>query len=377
MKALRHTPAAPSRCASAPLASSVPPRSAAAFARALHPWRHIVVGRLEGQHHDGDRTICRAGVVGLGRIEDAAVRGIEAGLRDRAHGAGCGKEILETHRAAVAEFRAVLQAHPRLCDDAENSFRADHHAVRTRARAGTGQAAAFDHASRRDGAQRFDEIVDVGIERREVAAAARRNPAAERRVFEALREMAQREPVRAKLRFERRAVGAALDQRGARGLVDLLHFAHLAQVDRDRALVAVALRLDAAAHARPAAERRHGRVDAAGPVEHGLHVRLVARIGDDVGRARIIACKAADELGVRFAVGVRGTVVVFAGAERERGGRRDARSIELDVFEARRARAFLQRRAETRFRTRHHEGLFFRCEALALAAPAEVFQPRC
>jgi hypothetical protein len=24
-------------------------------------------------------------------------------------------------------------------------------------------------------------------------------------------------------------------------------------------------------------------------------------------------------------------------------------------------------------RTRHHEGLFFRCEALALAAPAEVF----
>jgi hypothetical protein len=123
-----------------------------------------MVGRFEGQHHDRDRAVCRTGVVGLGRIEHAAVRGIEAGLRDRTHGAGCGKEILEAQRATIAEYRAVLQAHPRLGDDAENSFRADHHAVRAWARTGAGQAAAFDHASRRDGAQRFDEIVDVRID---------------------------------------------------------------------------------------------------------------------------------------------------------------------------------------------------------------------
>jgi hypothetical protein len=42
----------------------------AAFTRALHPRRDIVVGRLNGQHHDGDRAVCRAGVVGLGRIEN-------------------------------------------------------------------------------------------------------------------------------------------------------------------------------------------------------------------------------------------------------------------------------------------------------------------
>src|SRR5262249_3806121 len=106
--------------------------------------------------------------------------GIETGLGDRAHGACCRKEVLETHGAAVAEFRAVLQAHPRLCDDAENSFRADHHAVRARARARAGQAAAFYHASGSYGAQRFNKIVDVRIKRREVATAARRNPAAER-----------------------------------------------------------------------------------------------------------------------------------------------------------------------------------------------------
>jgi hypothetical protein len=110
--------------------------------------------------------------------------------------------------------------------------------------------------------------------------------------------MAQREPVRTKLRFERGAVRATLDQRGARCLVDLLHLAHLSQVDRDRTLMAVAPRLDAAAHARSAAERRHGRVGAASPVKQSIYVRLVVRIGDDVGRGRIIACKAAGELGV-------------------------------------------------------------------------------
>ena len=211
-----------------------------AFTRPLHPRSDIVVGRLEGQHHDGDRAIRRARVVGLGRIEDAAVRGIEAGLRDCAHGVCCGREILEAHRATIAECRPVLQAHPRLGDDAENSFRADHDAVRARPRAGARQTAAFNHAPRRNGAQRFDEIVDVGIERGEVAAGARRNPAPERRIFEALREVAQREPMWAKLCFERGAVGAGLDQRGARSLVDLLDLSHLAQVDRDRAPVPIA-----------------------------------------------------------------------------------------------------------------------------------------
>ena len=92
-------------------------------------------------------------------------------------------------------------------------------------------------------------------------------------------------------------------------------------------LCAVALRLDAAAHARAAAERRHGRVRAARPVEHGGDFALVARIGDDIGRARVVAREAAREFGVRLAVGVRGAVVVLARAEGERGGRGDARRV--------------------------------------------------
>ena len=121
--------------------------------------------------------------------------------------------------------------------------------------------------------------------------------------------------MRLELRFERGAIGAALDQRSARRLIDLLHVAHLAQVDRHSTFVILAQRLDTAAHARSAAERRDGRVGAAGPVEHGSNFALVARIRHHVGRVRVIARKTAREIGIRFAEGVRGAVVVVTGAE--------------------------------------------------------------
>ena len=193
MKALRHTPAAPSRCACAAARLRRAAMIRAAFARARHPGFDVVVGRLERQHHDGDRTVSRAGVIGLRRIEDAAVRRIKSRLRDRAHGARGGEKVLEMHRAAGPLGRAILQPHPGLRDDAENALRADHHAIRARPGAGAGQAAALDHALRRNSAQRFHEIVDMGVERREVPAAARRDPAAERGIFKALREVAEGE----------------------------------------------------------------------------------------------------------------------------------------------------------------------------------------
>ena len=37
----------------------------ARISRALHPRRDVMVGRLEGQHHDGDRAVCPTGVVGV------------------------------------------------------------------------------------------------------------------------------------------------------------------------------------------------------------------------------------------------------------------------------------------------------------------------
>ena len=125
------------------------------------------------------------------RVEDAAVRGVEAGLGDRSDGAGSREEVRELHRAAGAEARPVLEPHPRLGDHAENAFRPDEQAVGAGAGAGAGKAARLDEAARRDDAQVFDEIVDMRVERREMAARPRRDPAAQCRIFEALRKMPQ------------------------------------------------------------------------------------------------------------------------------------------------------------------------------------------
>src|SRR6185437_10325600 len=64
----------------------------AAFESAVHPSFKRMVARCKGENQDGDRAVRRAGVVGLGGIENAAVGRIEARLSQSANGAGCGEE---------------------------------------------------------------------------------------------------------------------------------------------------------------------------------------------------------------------------------------------------------------------------------------------
>ena len=78
-----------------------------------------------------------------------------------------------------------------------------------------GQAPALPDPTRRYGPNRLDEVVDVGVQGRVVAARSRREPAAERRELERLREVPQRQPVRAQLIFERGSVDARLNARRA------------------------------------------------------------------------------------------------------------------------------------------------------------------
>ena len=68
------------------------------------------------------------------------------------------------------------------------------------------------------------------VERREMTARARRDPSAERRELERLREMADRQPVRLELRVERGAVHTGLDSRGARDLVDFENLVEMHQI---------------------------------------------------------------------------------------------------------------------------------------------------
>ena len=217
MKALRQTPAAPSRVGfRGGRAFGHAAVVGAAFERPRDPGVEAWSADSKASTMIGGGAVAGAVVARLVGVEDAAVRGIEAGLGDGADGAGGGEEILEADRVAGAKARAVLQAHPRLGDDAEDALRADEQAIGARAGAGAGQAPRLDDAARRDHAQAFDEVVDVGVERREMAAGAGRDPAAERRVLEALREVPERRGVRAERVLERGTEDAALDPRRPR-----------------------------------------------------------------------------------------------------------------------------------------------------------------
>src|SRR6266849_10132795 len=103
--------------------------------------------------------------------------------------------------------------------------------------------------------------------------------------------MPQRDAIRLKLVLQRWTIGATFDQCGARYLIHLDNLAEIAQVKRDGRLMAkpVDARLDTAADARPAPERRQRGADTTGPVHDSGNLRFVAWIGDHVGRAVVVA----------------------------------------------------------------------------------------
>jgi hypothetical protein len=175
-------------------------------------------------------------------------------LRDGTHSARGIEERGETNRCAGAEAWTRLQSDPGSRNHAQDSFRADEHAVGTRPGTRSGKSARLQHANWCHDAQAFDEIVDVGMKTGEMAARSRRNPAAKRRKFKTLREVPQREAMRLELVFQRRTIGAGFNRCGARYRIHFDDFGEIAQIEGDGSLMldAVNARLDAAAHARAA-----------------------------------------------------------------------------------------------------------------------------
>ena len=154
---------------------------------------------------------------------------------------------------------------------------ADDHAVRARPGAGSGQAPALPPPLRREHAHRFDEVVDVRVVGGVVAAGTGGDPPSERREAEALREVAQREPVRPELVLERRPVDAGLDAGRPRDridLEDLIEAIHRHGHDGVRLR-----RVDSPDHRRPGTERNDLHTVGRAPVEHGLELGLRAAGG--------------------------------------------------------------------------------------------------
>ena len=113
--------------------------------------------------------------------------------------------------AVARKRRSLLQPQPALADDAEDPFRADDHAIGARAGAAAGQSPRLPPAARRQHARALDEVVDVGVVGRIVAAGAGRDPAANRRPGEALGKVAQCQAVGAQRIFEIRTEDPGLD----------------------------------------------------------------------------------------------------------------------------------------------------------------------
>src|SRR5258708_12460603 len=90
--------------------------------------------------------------------------------------------------------------------------------------------------------------------------------------------MPQRKAMRLELVLQRWTIGAPFDQRGARCLIHLDNLAEIAQVKGDCRLVAnpVDSRLDAAADARPAPERRQRGADTTAPRHPTHNTRFLA-----------------------------------------------------------------------------------------------------
>src|SRR5262249_27163664 len=143
----------------------------------------------------------------------------------------------ETNRPARTKAWPVLQPHPCLGNDPEDPLRTDKEPVRAGAGSGPRQAAGLDYTTRRDHPQAFNEIVDMRVETGKMAARAGRDPAAQGRVFKALREMPQGQPMRLELSLERRTKHAGLDACCPRGPIDFQHTVEMPQVESDRALV--------------------------------------------------------------------------------------------------------------------------------------------
>ncbi len=163
------------------------------------------------------------------------------------------------------------------------------------------------------------------VERREVPARAGRDPAPEGGELEGLREVTERQPVRAELPFEIGAERAGLDTRGARDRVDLQHARESAEVE-GACRAPPSASLDSADHAGAAAVGRDRDARLRAGFQRAGDVLLRSRQADEVRRGGEVAGEAADEIAVGTAVGVAqpglGRRVADVGDGGRRGDRR-------------------------------------------------------
>ena len=169
-------------------------------------------------------------------------------------GAGpVGEEVAEDH----ALLGHAMDVHRRLADDAEAPFAAQHHLAHARARRRVWHRPGGEDARGSHHADGSGQVGDVAVLVGLHPGRACGDPAPERRVAEAVGEVADRPPAGVELLLEMRAEDPRLYPGEACLVVDREHLVHPAQVDRDDVALLIHGRLEAARDVRAAAECDH------------------------------------------------------------------------------------------------------------------------
>jgi hypothetical protein len=205
--------------------------------------------------------------------------------------------------------------------------------------------------------------------------AAGRDPAAERRKFERLRKMPERQSAGSQLRFERRAKDARLDSGSLGPLVDLQHPVQVTQIHGDHRAVGNGRR-DPADHAGAATPGNHHRTDRIAPVQYRGQFLLAARQRNQIGRVGEIAREDSGAVVERAAVAVQKTLeMVRVYRLREAPRRRHAGREQFDLRGLGCRRNAEPGHAELPRIGRFQRADFPGAQALGLAPPAPELQP--
>ena len=129
----------------------------------------------------------------------------------------------------------LRHAHRRLRQDTEPPFRTEHHFAQVDAGGRRGKGRDGERAGRGFDLAAREHALDAAVAQRLLAGRTRDDPAAQGRVFEGLREVAERVAVGAQLRFQVRAGDAGAESRQLRLAVERGQRAQAPHVDAQRA----------------------------------------------------------------------------------------------------------------------------------------------
>jgi DNA-binding CsgD family transcriptional regulator len=256
---------------------------------AVHRGGGVVVGGLEAEEQHGP-SVGRGDAVqeGFERVEHAAVGRVKARLGDGPRGLHSLGHRVEAYARGQAPPGTGQHPHPRRGDHPERALGAQNPAARVGPRARSGHPRGLPHPRGAQHPHGLNAVVDVRIERGEMAACAGGDPSPEGGKLKALRKMPQ--GVLPEARFEFGARRAGFDVGHAVDGVDGEHPSHRAERQGERAVMfGSGDGLEARDHGGAAAVGKHRHPGGAGPGEGGLHLGLVAGCGHEVGRVGVVA----------------------------------------------------------------------------------------